>query len=184
MMPWQNDALIRESGSFNDVACKLKKPFVCQMFGITRRATITVIGNVHLSGGGIEGGNLDLHGESIIEHYYAHKAAAIFVNPPIIDISSTSDASNYANVLSTLYLEEGSSLTLAANVTSTNFTHVGEIADMANTSSALRMQSYLSIEEGVQWLIPEQELPYYHTGSTTDFVGIRLTSLLMRGATS
>lgn len=194
MKPWQKNSLIREEGSFNDASCNLTKPFVCQMFGTTRRSTITVLGESHLSGGGIEGGNIDLYGSSYIENFYAHDSAAIFVNAPNISLTDIGNSTvldpvrgyytfeNYTNRITTLVLEEGSSLHLNANVSSTNYTYIGEVKDLGNATDKLGMQSYLYIAEGVTWTIPGINLQnltadsYYWTNLTVPMINSTTTT--------
>jgi hypothetical protein len=228
MVPWQKDALILEQGSFNDVACKLEKPFVCEMFGTTRRASIVVQGPIHLSGGGIEGCSLEMWGESNIEEFYATDAASVVLNEPLwwlrngtlynyynnetVYFNTTTNEttvtwnhngnifnitgyswneteaihvenwqSNYTNTITTLILEEGSSLTLNANITSNNFTFVGETKDLGNATAKLGMQSYFTIAAGVVWTIPGintdtlTEDSYYWTNKTAPGVNGTLT---------
>lgn len=187
MKPWQNDALIREQGSFNDASCNLTKPFVCQMFGTTRRATVVVHGTTHLSGGGIEGGNLLLYGSSHIEEFYAHDSASVTVNTPYISATDLGDSTvldsvgnyytfeNYSNKVTTLVLEEGSSLYLNADVTSFNYTYIGESKDLGDATNKLGMQSYLYIAPGVTWTIPGISLDnltmdsYFWTNKTVPY---------------
>ena len=143
MVPWQADALIKEQGSFNDVACKLEKPFVCQIFSKTVRRKITVSGITTLSGGGMTGGEMDLLGTAYMNNFYAWKSSFIRLGP-----SAT------GSTLTNLYMEQGSTLSLEASVSSSQTSYVGEILNLdVNMTAPLQMQSYFIMASGTTWTI-------------------------------
>jgi hypothetical protein len=143
MVPWESDALIFEQGSFNDVACKLEKPYICQIFAYTKRASLYVNGSTMLNGGGISGGELYMLGPSDIELYYGHNAAKLSLEP---------SAGNYNNI-TTVYLEAGSSLSINANITTSKTAYIGEYENLQNTSDVLDMQTLFYMGINTYWNI-------------------------------
>ncbi len=142
IVPWQGDALILEQGSFNDVACKLQKPYVCQIFAKTVRYTLTVVGASTLNGGGIHGGNLIMQGQAKLLNYYAWRASTLRV---------MSTATN--NELTKVLMEDGSNLIVDADIKTTSKAYVGESRDIKDPKAQLYMQSYFTINNNANWQI-------------------------------
>lgn len=142
MIPWQGDALIKEQGSFNDVACKLQKPYVCQIFAQTKRYSITVTGSTLLNGGGIWGGRLELLATANLQDFYGWRGSSIHIAETAIGL----------NQLTRVLLEDGSSLLIDANVTTSAAAYVGESRDIQASDSILQMQNVLTIGN-VTWKI-------------------------------
>eukprot|EP01038_Epipyxis_sp_PR26KG_P008814 gene8814-11902_t len=105
LIPWLQDPLIVEQGSWNDLSCKLKKPFVCQLYAVTTRYTITINTIASLEGGGMEGGSMRINGTSDIQSFTVTRTGVMNI---------TKSASN--SIIRNLHLENGSSLYLEANV--------------------------------------------------------------------
>jgi hypothetical protein len=140
-VPWQTDPLIVEQGSWNDVACKLKKSYVCQMFASTRKGALSVSGPSILRGGGIEGGYLTLNGNVTLTTFLARRGASVLLHDK--------SRSKY-NILESMLLEDGSSLVISANVTSqTQRAYLGEI----NISGRSTMLSTVTLSKGVKWTL-------------------------------
>ena len=145
MVPWQGDALISEQGSFNDIACKLEKPFVCQIFAKTQRYTVTVSGTTTLNGGGIKQGQISMMGTSHITDFYAWRGSNLL-------IKSSAQAGTDCTIHK-LLLEDGSSFGVETNVTieTSGEAYIGEFRDLQDADSILQMQAYLFMEAGVTW---------------------------------
>lgn len=81
LVPWQEDPLLLEQGSWNDDSCQVQKPFVCQVFGNTARYTISVSKKTTLSAGSLEGGVIATGtGATAITHFTAFRSARLSVN--------------------------------------------------------------------------------------------------------
>lgn len=137
-VPWQVDPLIVEQGSWNDISCSLKKSYVCQMFATTMRGSLTVTGDAILSGGGIEGGVLSLQGFATVTNFFARRTGTIQVW----------DKTMSTNIMSNVYLEDGSALSLAAIVRTTDTAYIGERV-LAGSSSA--MLPTVTMTSTAQW---------------------------------
>jgi hypothetical protein len=83
LVPWQEDPLIVEEGSWNDVACNLLKPAVCQASFATVRYTLTVsAGTTAIRNGAFEGGYLTLKGQSLIGSFSLFRSATLLLAAP------------------------------------------------------------------------------------------------------
>lgn len=136
VVPWQVDPLIVEQGSWNDVACKLKKSYVCQMFATTKRGSLTVTSDARLFGGSIEGGALTLQGASTVTNFLVRRTATI----SFLDKLSI-------NIMQNVYLEDGSSLIISSSVLTTTDSYIGEITSADRTS----MLSTVTITNSGNW---------------------------------
>ena len=135
MQPWQIDPLIVEQGSWNDIACKVQKPFVCQMFATTKRATMNVAATATINGGSIEGGVLNLNGASSITQMHASRTATINI---------AARSSGQKTSMQNVFLQDGSALIIQSYVRTTSDAYLGEVASAAATSAAAPDTSMLS----------------------------------------
>lgn len=104
IVPWQEDPLILEQGSWNDNSCELKKPFVCQIFGDTMRYTLHANTSMMINRGALEGGYLSTGtGVSRIYHLNIARSGSLIVGSDSVD-----------SQIGTVYLDEGSSIVIDA----------------------------------------------------------------------
>ena len=97
IVPWQEDPLILEQGSWNDIACDLEKPFICQAFASTTKYTMTLsAGALFYNTSTIQGGIVNIYAYSEIACLTATKGT-------IINMFDDCDAYK-------LYMIDGSSL--------------------------------------------------------------------------
>lgn len=123
LIPWQEDPLIQEQGSWNDVSCDVFKPFVCQIFGSTIRYQIYIVKDLYIDGGILEGGQLvSGEGDTTIINYTIIRGASITITS-----SSTSSSSNKNNVISKLYLVDGAQLFIDSKVQMFSDAYIGEL---------------------------------------------------------
>ncbi len=132
LVPWQEDPLVLEQGSWNDESCALLKPSICQLYGSTARHTLTV-GTASLSDGALEGGNLVLGaGQSAISKFHISRAASVTITEQAAGSS-----------VGTLTMADGASLVIAGNTTLLSGAYVGEL--VSSSSSAFPMQPVVSV---------------------------------------
>lgn len=117
LVPWQEDPVISEQGSFEEVSCSTQKAFVCQRLVTSSRYTVTVLGtSIFTASGGIRGGRLVLKGYFEFDSFFAENAATITAashsGPPV--------------VIRTLVLRDGSNVELNTNVLITDNAFIGE----------------------------------------------------------
>lgn len=127
MQQWQIDPLIVEQGSWNDIACKVQKPFVCQMFATTKRATLTVAATATINGGSIEGGVLNLNGASSITEMRASRTATINI---------AAIPSRLRSSIQNIFLQDGSALIIQSSVRTTTESFLGELSYAAAATTA------------------------------------------------
>lgn len=102
LVPWQEDPLIQEQGSWNDYSCTALKPFICQMFGSTSRHQLQVLQDVYLHGGAMEGGVLQTGaGSTSVLQFTMRRGGKILISSPTISSSTT--------IIDQLLLIDGSS---------------------------------------------------------------------------
>jgi hypothetical protein len=102
LIAWQEDPLIKEQGSWNDVSCELKKPFICQLQQITTRFVLSVNNRTLLYGGSFVGGLLNLKGKNNeIVHFSMNRSS-------VLEFSNTAKNSS----INTLFIEDGSTVYL------------------------------------------------------------------------
>jgi hypothetical protein len=142
IVPWQGDALIREQGSFNDVACKLNKPYVCQIFATTIKYIFTIKGSAILNGGGIETSKLIINGPSNLQNFYLLKGSHLH-------LTKTSSTSTIHRVI----VEDGSTIEIDSDITTSNTAYIGELRDLKSPSSVLQMQSTFKLSKSSKWNI-------------------------------
>ena len=144
LVPWQEDPLVLEQGSWKDDSCTSEKPFLCQIYGNTERFTITARSGALLTGGGMEGGVLQLATVTGAAGLYSFNVT----RSGRIQVSSTATDC----VLGTVLLMDGSSLALHANARTQSDAFIGEPLTvslvMAGSAPAshLLMQSFLTVE--------------------------------------
>jgi len=84
---WREDPLIEEQGSWNDIACATKKPFICQTFAKTTRYTITA-SQIDINNGAMEGGILSLSQASNINNFNVLKSASLVLTGGLSTINN------------------------------------------------------------------------------------------------
>jgi hypothetical protein len=107
LVPWQEDPLIKEHGSWNDVACKLLKPAVCQANFPTHRFSLNVSGSAVILNGNFEGGYLNLRSDSLLGSLSLFRSA-------FLSLSAPTTASMV--VVGDIHLLDGSHLIMNASV--------------------------------------------------------------------
>lgn len=100
LVPWQEDPLIVEQGMFEDASCFVKKPFVCQMFGKTKRFTLSVSGESYFDGGVLAGGELVLKGINTLKLIGLRDSMSVKILPPLTN-SPTFNPSSSPSIIST-----------------------------------------------------------------------------------
>lgn len=156
LVPWQEDPLIEEQGSWNDISCDLSRAFVCQMYMTTDRFSITVLSHSAFSGGGMEGGILLVGHPSVDsesgEEIRSTDASSIF-NEFSLTRSATLHLSVAASntILGHVALEDGSSLLVDASsvhLVSGSFLGESHKIPVSNPSWDEETQSYI-MEPGI-----------------------------------
>lgn len=103
LVPWQEDPLLQEQGSWNDVSCDVAKPFLCQVFASTERYTLTVTGGaVFESSAMLEGGIVRVgtqSGVALLRHVAVSRSGRLVVDTKATDC-----------VLGTVFLDDGATL--------------------------------------------------------------------------
>lgn len=84
---WREDPLIEEQGTWNDIACASKKPFICQTFAKTSRYQITAT-DADISNGAMEGGILSLSQASSINNFNVLRSASLKLSGGLNRVSS------------------------------------------------------------------------------------------------
>jgi hypothetical protein len=117
MVPGQEDPLLIEEGSWNDVSCsQVRKPFICQIYADTLRRQWNVNGRAVISGGLLEGGIINLYGaSSTVADFALWKSASLTFYP-----SST------GSTLGSLALEDGSALIIQTTINMKQTAMIGE----------------------------------------------------------
>ena len=117
VVPWQNDPLIVEQGSWNDVACKLMKAYVCETTRPTNRFQLVVTGTATLLGGAFEGGILTLQAQSLLGGYSFFRSAIVKFNMPL---------TTTATIVDSLPMHDGSSMLINARIIIRRGLYIGE----------------------------------------------------------
>ncbi len=116
LVPWQEDPLLLEQGSWNDDSCSVERPFLCQIFGNTARYTLAVQGHTTLTAGRMEGGVISTGtGVTDIAHFTTFRSGRIHV--------STGGASC---ALGKVILQDGASLEIHSNAHTVDDAYLGE----------------------------------------------------------
>lgn len=118
LVPWHEDPLIQEQGSWNDDSCTALKPFICQMFRRTSRHQLQVLQDVQLVGGALEGGVLQSGaGSTSVLHFTVRRGGRIVLSPTASSSPSTIDQ---------LLLIDGASCILQSRVQLLSNAFIGE----------------------------------------------------------
>jgi len=139
LIAWQHDPLIQEQGSWNDDACQVQRPFVCQMFGETIRHTVTVAGGTSLDGDArMEGGRLLTGtGVGVFTQFALWRSASVefHAGAPICLVGNIS-------------ITDGASLYFASDASTLDNAFIGEhypqTADTASLSLTMRPEVVLA----------------------------------------
>jgi len=134
LVPWHEDPLIQEQGSWNDDSCTALKPFICQMFGRTSRYQLQVLQDVHLVGGALEGGVLQSGaGSTSVLHFTVRRGGRIVLSPTASSSPSTIDQ---------LLLIDGASCILQSRVQLLSRAFIGEPSHIMSSNSSLETHMY------------------------------------------
>lgn len=133
IVQWQEDPLIVEQGSMNDIDCVLEKPYVCQLFATIHNFQITVTNSSLFLGGQIIGGFINLQGTVSV-------SSMELSGPGTLYIGSHASSVNLGNLI----LSQGSVLHLE-NCTAviSNTSWIGARVDSSVTSDMIPLV-YLS----------------------------------------
>ena len=116
LVPWQEDALVQEQGSMEEISCiEELRAYVCQTIVTPKRRTITVTDETILNGGGLRGGFLSLGDGFNITRFFAEQSAVIFARK-----------SRFPSHLGNLFLLDGSEFILDTDVTVARDSFIGE----------------------------------------------------------
>jgi len=114
IVPWQEDPLILEQGSFEEVSCfEESKAYVCQMLVTPRRYSLRLRNKSYLNGGGLRGGHLVVKNSFDVSEFFVEETAHITV-------------SGESSTIKHLVLCDGSELDLHTNINITEETFIGE----------------------------------------------------------
>jgi hypothetical protein len=116
IVPWQEDPMIKEERSWDEIACTSQRAFVCQRYMKIDRYTI-VVGNSQFLGGGLEGGYLKILGSYYFESFVADRAEITTMSHISIDTEA---------YIKYLYLNDGSTLTISNDVNILPYGYIGE----------------------------------------------------------
>lgn len=149
LVPWQEDPLVLEQGSWNDDSCTVSRPFVCQTFGDTQRFALTVTHSLLLTAGTLEGGVL-VSGSGTAELLNFEVERGGRIEMPSVTGQPTA---SFACVLGTVLLEDGASLVLHNNAITVSNAYIGETRNVSamthhSSSSYLAMQPFVQIDAG------------------------------------
>jgi hypothetical protein len=143
LVPWQEDPLLLEQGSWNDESCEVEKPFLCQVYGDTTRYTLTVTGAATLTGGVLEGGVMAVgttSGVAGLYHITVARSGRLLVSAKASDC-----------VIGQVFLLDGATLDLqSATVRTQSDAYIGEPVDHSlvltgASPSFLEMQPFLRV---------------------------------------
>lgn len=133
LVPWQEDPVILEQGSFEEVSCFTEKAFVCQRLVTSSRHTITATSTSIFTGtGGIRGGQLILQGYFEFDSFFAENAAIIRADSSMVGMPVA---------IRNLILRDGSDLILNTDVIVMDEAFIGE-------QSTVGIQPSLKINSG------------------------------------
>jgi hypothetical protein len=125
LVPWQEDPLVLEQGSWTDAACESRKPFICQVFGGTHRFNVYATEQITATSGTIEGGIIT-SGAGVTELYdITLRKSAMLVVPE----------ESIGCWLGTVRLLDGSSLVLNADASTISGAFIGEPLDTTTTAA-------------------------------------------------
>lgn len=117
LVPWLEDPVIAEQGSFEEVSCFTEKAFVCQRLVSSSRYTITAEATSIFTGsGGVRGGYLVLNGYAEFDSFYAENSATI----------TAQSLDRQTVVIRELVLRDGADLVLSTNVMVMDEAFIGE----------------------------------------------------------
>jgi hypothetical protein len=116
LVPWQEDPLVKEQGSMEEISCiSEERAFVCQMIVTPHRRSITATGRSIFNGGGIRGGFLNLMDSFEFHNFFAENTVVI-----------TAEKSKLTSLLKNLILRDGSEFNVNTKILFTNESFVGE----------------------------------------------------------
>lgn len=142
LVPWQEDPLIVEQGSWNDNACALQKAYVCQAYKTTTRYTITVLATAQFSGSGIlEGGILALYGQrNYLTSLLAIRSALITIrSSKVVGLG----LSPIISIIGSIGLEDGATLDIGVNAEMHGAAALGELNVAPLTTQGMQPAFYL-----------------------------------------
>lgn len=118
LVPWLEDPVIAEQGSFEEISCFTEKAFVCQRLATTSRYTMTSLLDSSFKGdAGIRGGFLVLKGLATMTSFFAEYSATV---------TAQSSTIGQDMIIGDLILRDGSELILNTNVLIMNESFIGE----------------------------------------------------------
>lgn len=118
LVPWQEDPLLLEQGSWNDDSCQVLKPFVCQIVANTQRYTVHVAEETSLFAGSLEGGIIATGvKDTSIEQFTTFRGGRLYISP-----------GGKSCALGRVILKDGASLSINSNARTTGaHAHIGEL---------------------------------------------------------
>lgn len=129
LLPWEEDPLIQEQGSWDDVGCVIKKAYVCQIYGVTKRFSIHVTGSAHLMGGGLEGGMINSNGFATIRNFFVRRSGSLqLLNPSTSSQLQSSSPSLSSWLIGDLLLMDGAVMRVESHLIVNASLVVGEAA--------------------------------------------------------
>ena len=118
LVPWVEDPMIAEQGSFEEVSCFTEKAFVCQRLISSSKYTMTSLSDSKFMGNaGIRGGFLILEGIATFDSFFAENSATI---------TAQSSMPGPNVFIRNLILRDGSNLILNTDVLITDEAFIGE----------------------------------------------------------
>lgn len=117
LVPWQEDVLMTEQGSFDEISCTSQRAFVCQQFMVVKKFKLTVIESAIIEYGGIQGGYLQVNGDYTINNFHGDRTSTL-----IVGFNSTEQPGYIHNI----YLRDGSSVIVQNNVNILPNSFIGE----------------------------------------------------------
>ena len=150
LVSWEYDPLHVEQGLWNDINCKLKKPFICQSSYITNRYQLTINNQANLYGGAFSGGIMVVHDMTTINTFNITNGGILQLikNHSISSISPPPSKEVVSIIKNKLNLYMGSELHVGTNLQLVSGSFIGETIIPYNTSIDLENTGF-----GVQPLI-------------------------------
>lgn len=123
LVPWQQDPHIIEQGSWADDKCENTRPFVCQVFAVTIRYSITVTNHTEIVYGVIQGGSVYSMSSANIQSLYLLRTAALYLS------ASTTSASKRLSpsTLQEVWMMDSARLVILASVVMQSGAFIGDM---------------------------------------------------------
>ena len=115
---WQEDPLIQEEGSIDDISCNLQKAYICQSRALTTKFLVEAQ-TVKLNGGEFVGGSMSVSSSATISKFRFKSSSSLI-------LKDTSGKGSSLNRIDSLELLDGSKLSSYTDLTLSGKAFIGE----------------------------------------------------------